>query len=92
MTLHFPNESRSFDASRNRVRFWGYDGALEISFFVEEEALRKLGPLSPEASNIEALLLQVFDAARERIYKVADEVHSYRPNGSYAYSLAAADF
>lgn len=92
MTLNFPNESRSFDANRNRVRFWGYDGAIEISFFVEADALRKLGPLSPESSDVEALFLQVFDAARERIYKVADNVHTRRPSGSYAYSLAAADF
>ena len=31
MTLDFPNESRSYDAKRNLVRFWGYDSALEIS-------------------------------------------------------------
>lgn len=92
MTLNFPNESRSFDAKRSRVRFWGYDGAIEISFFVDADALGKLGPLNPETSDIEALLLQAFDAARERIYEVADKVHRHRPNGSYTYSLGAADF
>ena len=92
MTLNFPNESRSFDAERNRVRFWGYDGAIEISFFVDADALRKLGPLSPGSDDVEALLLQVFDAAREQIYKVADKVHRCRPNGSYTYSLGSVDF
>ncbi|MGB9389555.1 MAG: DUF1488 family protein, partial [Xanthobacteraceae bacterium] len=34
MTLTFPNQSRSFDATRCAVRFWGHDGAMEASFFV----------------------------------------------------------
>ena len=28
MALSFPNQSRSFDATRCAVRFWGHDGAL----------------------------------------------------------------
>jgi len=92
MTLNFPNESRSYDAVKNRVRFWGYDGAIEISFFVEADALRKLGSLSAELSGVEAGSLKVFDAARERIFQVADKVYKRGRNGSYAYSLAAADF
>ncbi len=92
MKLNFPNESRSFDATRNRVRFWGYDGAIEISFFVEADALQKLGALSTEMSGVEAVILKVFDAARERIHKVADNVYRRDRNGSYDYSLAAADF
>lgn len=39
MKLTFPNPSRSFDESGKRVRFWGYDRAIEVSFFVEAEAL-----------------------------------------------------
>jgi hypothetical protein len=39
MALNFPNGSRSFDARRDLIRFWGYDSALEISFFVEMSAL-----------------------------------------------------
>jgi len=34
MRLNFPNNSRSFDANRSRVCFWGYDSTIEISFFV----------------------------------------------------------
>ena len=89
MRLSFPNQSRSFDATRNRVRFWGYDSAIEISFFVEADALQKF---SPEMGGAEAGFLKAFDAARERIHEVADKVYVCVQNGSYAYILAAADF
>lgn len=92
MTLNFPNESRSFDATRNRVRFWGYDGAIEISFFVEADALQKLGQPGLESSGVEAAILRVFDAARTRIYEVADQVYSRGRDGTYCHSLSAADF
>ena len=89
MKLNFPNPSRSFDATTNRVRFWGYDSAIEISFFVEADALRKL---CPEMSNVEAGLLKAFDAARKRIHEVADKVYVLSRNGSFAYILTAEDF
>lgn len=86
-TLNFPNQSRSFDATRRRVRFWGYDSALEISFFVDADALM---PAGAEAEVPEAELLQAFDQGRERILEVAARVYS-RGRG-YAYVLTAADF
>lgn len=89
MRLSFPNPSRSFDATRNRILFWGYDSAIEISFFVEVEALQKL---CPEMSNVEAGFLKAFDEARKRIHEVADKVYVRGSKGSYAYSLAAEDF
>jgi hypothetical protein len=89
MTLRFPNQSRSFDDKRNRVRFWGYDSAIEISFFVEADALQKL---SPEMSGTEDGSLKAFDAARERIQEVADNVYARDRKGSYAYTLAADNF
>ena len=89
MALSFPNQSRSFDSARNRVRFWGYDSAIEISFFVEGDALQKF---SPEMSGVEAGFLKAFDAARERIHEVADKVYVCGHKGSYAYILAAEDF
>jgi Protein of unknown function (DUF1488) len=87
--LNFPNPSRSFDASRSRVRFWGYEGAMEISFFVEEAALRRL---CPEMSSVEAGFLGAFDVAIKRIHKVAAKVHGRAGKGVFAFSLAAADF
>ena len=89
MTLSFPNQSHSFDATRNRVCFWGYDGAIEISFFVKADALQKFGP---EMSGAEAGFLKAFDAARERIHEVANKVYVRGHKGSYAYILAAEEF
>lgn len=88
-TLAFPNECRSLDEKRNRVRFWGYDSAIEISFFVEANALEKL---SAKNSVTEAGLLTAFDVARERIQQVADKVYSRDQKRSYAYTLEAEDF
>ena len=91
MKLRFPNPSRSFDESHNRVLFWGYDRTMEISFFLETDALKRL---CPEMSNVEAAFLKAFDQARERIYEVADKVYRRDEGikGTYAYVLAVEDF
>jgi hypothetical protein len=88
MPLGFPNQSRSFDVDGHRVRFWGHDGALEISFFLDESAIFKLYPLT---QNVEAAILAAFDAARERIHAVAGKLYSPKQRRSF-YVLAAADF
>lgn len=88
MKLSFPNPSRSFDASKNRVRFWGYDRSIEISFFVGEDALKQL---CPDMNSAETEFLQAFDAERNRIYEVADKVYG-RDKGSSAYVLSSEDF
>ena len=87
MTLNFPNESRSYDSTRNLIRFWGYDSALEISFFVEVSALDKLDPVP---RSVEAEFLEAFDAARDRIHETARKVYSRSRKDAYV--LAAADF
>ena len=89
MSLSFPNQSRSFDPTRRRVRFWGYDSAIEISFFLEAAALQKI---TPEMGDAEGGILAAFDAARGRIYEVADKVYTRGRRGSFAYILAAKDF
>jgi hypothetical protein len=71
MTLDFPNVSRSYDETRDLVRFWGYDRTIEVSFFVEAGALSKLDPRTRKQ---EAGYLETFDAAREQIYKAARKV------------------
>ena len=65
MTLSFPNDSRSYDATRRAVRFWGYDSAMENSFFVTDDALKRL---QPAAAYDEAAALDVFDRNRNAIY------------------------
>ena len=89
MKLNYPNPCRSFDASSNRVCFWGYDSTIEISFFVGLEALRQL---CPDMSDAESGFLQAFDAALNRIHEVADEVYARHGKGSYACILTADDF
>lgn len=87
MTLNFPNLSRSYDARRRAVCFWGYDSALEITFFVETEALRKLGV---QSGDLESSYLQSFDEAREQIFAAARKAYARPRLGPYL--LAAADF
>ena len=87
MALNFPNVSRSYDATANRVRFWGYDDAIEVPFFLEVGALLRLYPETP---NVESRILAAFDAARDRIIEAAGRVYSPRRKSFYV--LAAADF
>ena len=91
MKLHFPNPSRSFDVSSSRILFWGYDSTIEVSFFLEASALKRL---YPDMDNAETELLKAFDSARDKIYEVADKVyrHGGGGKGTYAYVLAAGDF
>ncbi len=89
MKLNFPNPSCSFDATKNRVGFWGYDNVIEISFFVGADALKKL---CPEMGNAEAGFLKAFGAARQRIHEAAEKVYARGRKGSYAYILTAEDF
>ena len=86
MTLTFPNPSRSFDATRNVVRFWGYDSAIECSFFVTRDALERLVPrILPE----ELALLAAFDGNREQICRAATRVYSRGQRGSYELDASA---
>ena len=87
MTLNFPNPSRSYDDAGHFVRFWGYDRALEISFFLEEGALSKV---HPDTTANEAGFLNAFDAHRMRICEVASKIYSRRRKASY--TLTSADF
>jgi len=86
MTISFPNSSRSYDATRCAVRFWGYDRSMESSFFVTADALNRIQPnLRPDAVD----LLRAFDINRERIYAIAAKVYARGRRGSY--ELSAAD-
>jgi hypothetical protein len=87
MSLTFPNASRSYDLTRKAIRFWGYEGAREHSFFVHEDALAKL---APDVARSEAPLLLVFDRHRDRIIDAARRVFRRGNKGSYL--LIASDF
>ena len=89
MAVNFHNPNRSFDVTKNRVQFWGYDSTIEITFFVEGDALLKL---CPEMSNVEAGFLKAFDTAITLIHEAANKVYVRSNKGSYAYSLTTKDF
>ncbi len=87
MTISFPNLSRSFDATRQAVRFWGYDRSMESSFYLTADALVRMQPNQPPG---EDGLLRTFDLHRERIYAIAAKVYARGRRGSY--DLCFADF
>lgn len=89
MILSFPNPSRNFDATTNGIRFWGYDRAIEVVFFVETAALKKL---CPDASDLEDSLLKAFDAVTKQIHEAAEHVYARGSKRLYACRLAADDF
>lgn len=86
MTINFPNRSRSYDATRGAVRFWGYDRAMESAFFLSADALQKL---QPGLEFAEDDVLRVFDRNRDRIYAIAAKVYARGHRGSY--DVTAAD-
>jgi hypothetical protein len=85
--LNFPNQSRVFDSTRHAVRFWGHDSAMEWSFFVTEEALKRL---QPNVARSETSLLLAFDTNRAAIYAAAIKAYKKERRGSY--ELAVTDF
>ncbi len=89
MTLSFPNPSRSFDATRNCVCFWGYDKSIEVSFYLDACALQKL---SHGAGEPEVDCLEAFDTASNQIHKVAAKIHRKRGGSVYSHKLTEDDF
>jgi hypothetical protein len=87
MALTFPNPSRSYDATRRAVRFWGHDGPMEAAFFVNEDALRRI---EPGLRDDEAGLLRAFDSHRDLIRATAVKIYKRAWKGSY--ELIPSDF
>jgi hypothetical protein len=85
--IDFPNHSRSYDRTRRAVRFWGYDSAIEASFFINEDALNRI---QPDAHLDEAGFLNAFDSNRDLICAAAAKVYVRGSRGSY--DLVAANF
>jgi hypothetical protein len=84
--LEFPNPTRSFDEARNAVRFVGYENMVPIAFFVEVEALLKLGASSAS----EAECLAAFDASLKLMHDTARKAHS--SGSSRPCTLTITDF
>lgn len=75
MTLSFPNDSRSFDAARNSVSFWGYDASFEVAFRLDESALHRLAGKDRLS---ETAALAVFDNHLAHIRTVATRMYRKR--------------
>ena len=58
-SVAFPNDSRSYDATRLAVRFWGYDQSIEVPFFIGADVL---GALQPAMAAAPDGCLAAFDA------------------------------
>lgn len=85
MAISFPNRSRSYDVTRQAVRFWGYDRSMENSFFITVDALRRMHPdLRSDAIDV----LRTFDDNRERIYAIAAKIYARGRKGSYDLNVA----
>jgi hypothetical protein len=87
MPLIFPNPSRAYDATRRAVRFWGHDSAMEASFYVSEDALKRI---QPDMRLNEAGMLAAFDLNRDLICTTAIKVYARGRRGSY--DLVKGDF
>jgi Protein of unknown function (DUF1488) len=78
--IDFPNYSRSYDRTRHAVRFWGYDSAMEASFFIDDAALRRI---QPNTRLDESGFLNTFDSNRDLICAAAAKVYVRGSRGSY---------
>lgn len=87
MPITFPNPSRSYDPNIRAVRFWGYDSAMEASFFVSFAALKSI---EPRMTDDETSILTAFDDHRDRICDTAARVYKRGHKGSY--DLNRSDF
>ena len=87
MPITFPNPSRSYDPTIRAVRFWGYDSAMEESFFVTVAALQAI---EPRITDDEESILTAFDHHRDRICDTAARVYARGHRGSY--DLTRSDF
>jgi hypothetical protein len=86
MALNFPNPSRSYNPMQRCICFWGHDSAFEVSFHLDEEALREISPYSDQD---EASLLRVFDVNLARIQEAASVAYSRQRQNFHR--LSAAD-
>jgi len=83
VALQFPNPSRSYDAARHGVCFWGYDNSREITFLVDDAILRKL---HPDVDSDERAILGAFDQGREKILELAMKLYVGDPQNRYSIS------
>jgi hypothetical protein len=87
LVIDFSNHSRSYDQTRRAVRFWGHDSAIEASFYISEDALRRI---QPNSQADEFGFLNAFDRNRDLICAAAARIYVRGSRSSY--DLVAANF
>jgi hypothetical protein len=85
--IEFPNHCRSYDPTRRAVHFWGHDSAIEVSFFIDEDALTRI---QPDTRLDQSGFLNAFDSNRDLICAAAAKVYVRGSKGSY--DLVDANF
>jgi hypothetical protein len=73
MALDFLNDARSYDANRECVSFWGHDSAFEVTFKLDQTALRRF---TGQEKLTEPVALRAFDANIQSIRDVARKLYS----------------
>lgn len=78
MTIVFPNPARSYDEGNRRIRFLGYDGVFEVTFFIGADVL-----LRPQGgrTGTEREYLDLFDKARAKILDAARKLYQSQRTG-----------
>jgi hypothetical protein len=88
LSIIFPNPSRIFEEADHYIRFWGYDGILQIEFAIESDALKKL---CPECDGTAPSTLEAFDKSRSRVYESAEALYIKAKKRASIYMLKAGD-
>lgn len=83
VALQFPNPSRSYDASRHCVCFWGHDNSREITFLLDDAVLRNM---HPHVGFDEHSILEAFDRGREKILEIAKKLYTGGQQNRYSIS------
>lgn len=83
VALNFPNPSRSYDATRQCVFFWGYDDSREITFQVDSATLKGL---QPAVGSDERSILVAFDEARDKLLEIAKKQYVRGAQNLYSIS------
>jgi hypothetical protein len=81
VALQFPNPSRSYNAAKHCVSFWGYDNSREITFEVDCATLKGL---QPALGSDEQSLLVAFDEFREELLDIAKKRYVRGPQNRYS--------
>jgi hypothetical protein len=83
--LVFLNRTRTYNATKNCVTFWGFDASFEITFDLPDEELQQM---CSHASGNQASVLRAFDDRREAAERLAMSAHKVSSQRHHVLRLA----